>query len=297
MHAANRTPNGSAAIRAATATFLDRDLATPDGVFASSLSADTLGDEGATYVWTYDELESLLSADELALAEARSASRPRATGRRPHDPHPRRRPGARAEAVDALLGKLLDRAAAAPPAGGRHEGAGELERARRPRTARRRERTLTTTGSRTVALALARTLLERSPPTAASCTSSATSGSLTCGSPRTRRRSHLRRLRHTTPRATTSCSSAGRASRRAAETVRRGWRLVHDTGRHRAPAAPAEHDSPTPTGASLAAHSQPSAVASERRRVVSLATPKTRLSASLPSPRGPLSGRARPWRP
>jgi uncharacterized protein YyaL (SSP411 family) len=52
-----------------TAAFLERELRQPSGAFASSLSADTLGEEGATYVWTFSELASILSAAQLALAE------------------------------------------------------------------------------------------------------------------------------------------------------------------------------------------------------------------------------------
>ncbi len=51
-----------------TAAFLERDLLMPSGGYASSLSADTQGEEGATYVWGWEELESLLDAEELALA-------------------------------------------------------------------------------------------------------------------------------------------------------------------------------------------------------------------------------------
>jgi uncharacterized protein YyaL (SSP411 family) len=53
----------------ATAAFLQRDLAAPDGGFYAALSADTEGVEGATYVWTYEQLAEVLTADELALAE------------------------------------------------------------------------------------------------------------------------------------------------------------------------------------------------------------------------------------
>jgi hypothetical protein len=107
MQAAKPDSEWESAIRA-TAAFLERDLATPDGLFVSSLSADTLGEEGATYVWTRDELAALLSADELALAEdtlgvsAEGNWEGRTiltrTAGREHEP----------EAVDALLGKLLD---------------------------------------------------------------------------------------------------------------------------------------------------------------------------------------------
>ena len=53
----------------ATADFLERDLTSPGGALYSSLSADTLGDEGATYVWTYDELAEFLPPADLAIAE------------------------------------------------------------------------------------------------------------------------------------------------------------------------------------------------------------------------------------
>ncbi len=46
-----------------TATFLLRDLRTPEGGFASALDADTDGVEGATYVWTPAQLHEVLGAD------------------------------------------------------------------------------------------------------------------------------------------------------------------------------------------------------------------------------------------
>jgi uncharacterized protein len=107
MQAAKPDSEWEHAIRA-TAAFLERDLAAPNGLFVSSLSADTRGEEGATYVWTHAELAALLSADELTLAEeALGVSAEgnwegrtiltRTVGRE-------REP----EAVDALLGKLQD---------------------------------------------------------------------------------------------------------------------------------------------------------------------------------------------
>jgi uncharacterized protein len=47
-----------------TAAFLLRDLATPEGGFASALDADTNGVEGLTYVWTPDQLIEVLGADD-----------------------------------------------------------------------------------------------------------------------------------------------------------------------------------------------------------------------------------------
>ena len=47
-----------------TATFLLEDLGTPQGGFASSLDADTDGHEGATYVWTPQQLVEVLGPDD-----------------------------------------------------------------------------------------------------------------------------------------------------------------------------------------------------------------------------------------
>jgi uncharacterized protein YyaL (SSP411 family) len=53
-----------------TAEFLLRDLATPEGGFASALDADTNGVEGLTYVWTPEELREVLGEDaEWAIEE------------------------------------------------------------------------------------------------------------------------------------------------------------------------------------------------------------------------------------
>jgi uncharacterized protein YyaL (SSP411 family) len=46
-----------------TLGFVLREMRTADGGFASSLDADTEGDEGATYVWPADEIRSVLGAD------------------------------------------------------------------------------------------------------------------------------------------------------------------------------------------------------------------------------------------
>jgi uncharacterized protein len=67
-HAARPREEWAHAMRS-TAEFLERDLRIPGGAYASSLSADTLGEEGATYVWAYAELVELLSPEQLALAE------------------------------------------------------------------------------------------------------------------------------------------------------------------------------------------------------------------------------------
>ena len=86
-----------------TAAFLERDLRIGDA-YASSLDADTNGVEGATYVWSYGELERELSAEELALAERRLGVTP--NGNWEGATILTRRDGREddAEQVDALLG-------------------------------------------------------------------------------------------------------------------------------------------------------------------------------------------------
>jgi uncharacterized protein YyaL (SSP411 family) len=49
-----------------TVRFLRESLLLPSGGFASSLDADTNGQEGLTYVWTKEELESLIKAEPEA---------------------------------------------------------------------------------------------------------------------------------------------------------------------------------------------------------------------------------------
>ncbi len=46
-----------------TAEWLDREMTSPEGGFYSSLDADSEGHEGKFYVWSEDELDSLLGAD------------------------------------------------------------------------------------------------------------------------------------------------------------------------------------------------------------------------------------------
>lgn len=52
-----------------TCDWLLREMLLPEGAFAASLDADTEGEEGATYVWTAEELQDLLGADFDAFAE------------------------------------------------------------------------------------------------------------------------------------------------------------------------------------------------------------------------------------
>jgi len=48
--------------------WVERDMARPGGGYASSLDADTEGEEGLTYTWTVDELRGLLPAADADLA-------------------------------------------------------------------------------------------------------------------------------------------------------------------------------------------------------------------------------------
>ncbi len=50
-----------------TVTFLKDEMLSPEGAFYSAVDADFNGEEGGYYVWTYEELESLLKPEELAL--------------------------------------------------------------------------------------------------------------------------------------------------------------------------------------------------------------------------------------
>jgi uncharacterized protein len=49
--------------------YMNRELATPDGAFAASQDADTEGEEGATFVWTADEIADALGDDAALFAE------------------------------------------------------------------------------------------------------------------------------------------------------------------------------------------------------------------------------------
>ena len=50
-----------------TLEYLARELLTPDDGFAASQDADTNGEEGATFVWTADEIRAVLGPDEAAV--------------------------------------------------------------------------------------------------------------------------------------------------------------------------------------------------------------------------------------
>jgi uncharacterized protein YyaL (SSP411 family) len=89
-----------------TATFLVRDLGTPDGGFASALDADTDGVEGLTYVWTPEQLIDVLgpddgrwAAEQFAVTEEGTFEHGASTLQRLHEPDD----VARLDRVSALL--------------------------------------------------------------------------------------------------------------------------------------------------------------------------------------------------
>jgi len=53
-----------------TLEFVRRELSTDDGGFASSLDADTEGEEGATYTWSQAQIDSVLGEDAAAFSRA-----------------------------------------------------------------------------------------------------------------------------------------------------------------------------------------------------------------------------------
>ena len=54
-------------VTAATAAWVMREMQSPDGGYYSSLDADSEHEEGKFYVWTRDEVQAALSADEYAV--------------------------------------------------------------------------------------------------------------------------------------------------------------------------------------------------------------------------------------
>ena len=57
-------------------TYVLRDMTSPEGGFYSAEDADSEGEEGKFYTWSYQELAAILSPDKLALLEAKLSVRP-----------------------------------------------------------------------------------------------------------------------------------------------------------------------------------------------------------------------------
>ncbi|MBA4371033.1 MAG: hypothetical protein C0418_05595, partial [Coriobacteriaceae bacterium] len=98
-----------------TAEFLAREMRLRGGAYASALSADMGGVEGATYVWTHEELADVLSADQLELAERHLGVTPEGDWEECANILTRREGRAEdADAVDAVLARLLEARAKRP---------------------------------------------------------------------------------------------------------------------------------------------------------------------------------------
>jgi len=92
----------------ATAAFIERDLAAEGGGYHSSLDAETAGEEGATYLWSWDDVSQVLDEDEIGIA--RDALGVSEEGNLRGSSVLTRRAGreSEAEAVDRVLGKLFE---------------------------------------------------------------------------------------------------------------------------------------------------------------------------------------------
>ena len=62
------------AVVTSTLDFMLAELATPGGGFASALDADSEGEEGRFYVWTFDELMAVLAGAGIEAGDARAAA-------------------------------------------------------------------------------------------------------------------------------------------------------------------------------------------------------------------------------
>ncbi len=97
-----------------TQAFLDREMSSSDGGYIASLSAETDGVEGATYVWRHEELSAFLSAEELALAESKLGVSTDGNWQRSVILTRPRGRDADAESVDAVLGRIGQERASRP---------------------------------------------------------------------------------------------------------------------------------------------------------------------------------------
>ncbi len=71
-----------------TVAWLEREMRSPEGGLYTALDADSEGLEGRFYVWTWAELEAVLSGSELAIADRLLGARPEGNWRDPHGHSP-----------------------------------------------------------------------------------------------------------------------------------------------------------------------------------------------------------------
>ncbi len=94
--------------------WLEREMKQPQGGYASSLDADTEGEEGLTYTWSWRELEIALADDELAFLAPHMGLKPEgnfqdeATGK-PVDRNIPHWTGTRDDATEAKVDALLEK--------------------------------------------------------------------------------------------------------------------------------------------------------------------------------------------
>jgi len=108
---------------AETADYVLRDLAGPEGGFATAEDADSEGEEGRFYLWTRDELEEVLGREDAAVAakaygvsEAGQAIKPESPPDGRNVLHEARRPdgpGPAAESTEERLGSIRSKLLAA----------------------------------------------------------------------------------------------------------------------------------------------------------------------------------------
>jgi uncharacterized protein YyaL (SSP411 family) len=89
----------------AIAAFLRTEMTAPGGLLYAALSADTDGVEGATYTWTRKQLESVLTREELAVADEELGAGD-TTGGEAVTLIRREADAATAQAVDPVIAKL-----------------------------------------------------------------------------------------------------------------------------------------------------------------------------------------------
>ena len=78
LYALMAIETGSSLARSAAegiVSWLTRDMLTPEGAFASSLDADSEGEEGKFYVWEVAELQTVLGPEDATLFRMRHCSR------------------------------------------------------------------------------------------------------------------------------------------------------------------------------------------------------------------------------